>query len=167
VGGSGAFATGAHDRGHDTPRAVGHDKVAARFARYSDTSGYNRVINLRQFGGAATDLARATARPFLPHSVLEPDTTYRDQLVVDIGDTSFEFNHCLGETGDRTWTWVPKHKMISAGDQFIWMFPNCGNPQKVQRYPLEWAESLRPWQPRKPNCSYQPMACPLLAHGLR
>ena len=33
--------------------------------------------------------------------------------------------------------------MISAGDQFIWNFPNCGNPQKVQRYPLEWAESLR------------------------
>ena len=34
-------------------------------------------------------------------------------------------------------------KMISAGDQFIWNFPNCGNPQKVQRYPVEWAESLR------------------------
>ena len=33
--------------------------------------------------------------------------------------------------------------MISAGDQFIWNFPNCGNPQKVQRYPVEWAESLR------------------------
>ena len=33
--------------------------------------------------------------------------------------------------------------MISAGDQFIWNFPNCGNPQKVQRYPLEWAASLR------------------------
>ena len=29
------------------------------------------------------------------------------------------------------------------GDQFIWNFPNCGNPQKVQRYPLEWAASLR------------------------
>ena len=35
------------------------------------------------------------------------------------------------------------HQMISAGDQFIWNFPNCGNPQKVQRYPIEWAESLR------------------------
>lgn len=143
VGGSGAFAADAHERGHSTPRVVGHEKVAPRFARYRDTSGYNRVINLRQFGGAATDLAKATSRPFLPTSVLEPDITYRDQLVVDIGDTSFEFNHCLGETDDHTWTWIPKHKMISAGDQFIWMFPNCGNPQKVQRYPLEWAESLR------------------------
>lgn len=143
VGGSGAFAADADANGHGVPRVVGHEKVGPRFARYRDTSGYNRVINLRQFGGAATDMAKATARPFLPPSVLEPDTTYRDQLTLDIGDTTFEFNHCLGETDDHTWTWIPKHKMISAGDQFIWMFPNCGNPQKVQRYPLEWAASLR------------------------
>ena len=143
VGGSGAFAADADANGHGVPRVVGHEKVAPRFARYRSTSGYNRVINLRQFGGAATDMAKATERPFLPPSVLEPDTTYRDQLTLDIGDTTFEFNHCLGETDDHTWTWIPKHKMISAGDQFIWMFPNCGNPQKVQRYPLEWAASLR------------------------
>jgi len=66
-----------------------------------------------------------------------------DQLVVNVGDVTFEMNHCLGETDDHTWTWIPEHKMITAGDQFIWMFPNCGNPQKVQRYPLEWAQSLR------------------------
>ncbi len=124
---------------------------APRFARYRTTSGYNRVINLRQFGGAATDLAKATDRPFLPESVLEPDTTYRDQLVVEIGDTTFEFNHCLGETDDHTWTWIPQHKMIAAGDQFIWMFPNCGNPQKVQRYPLEWAASLRDMAAKEPE----------------
>ena len=151
VGGSGAFAADADARGHGTPRVVGHEKVGPRFARYRHTSGYNRVINLRQFGGAATDLAKATDRPFLPPSVLDPDTTYRDQLTVEIGDTSFEFNHCLGETDDHTWTWIPKHKMISAGDQFIWMFPNCGNPQKVQRYPLEWAESLRAMAAKEPE----------------
>jgi alkyl sulfatase BDS1-like metallo-beta-lactamase superfamily hydrolase len=151
VGGSGAFAADADARGYGAPRVVGHERVAPRFARYRTTSGYNRVINLRQFGGAATDLAKATERPFLPDSVLEPDTTYRDQLVVDIGDTTFEFNHCLGETDDHTWTWIPQHKMIAAGDQFIWMFPNCGNPQKVQRYPLEWAASLREMAAKKPE----------------
>ena len=30
-----------------------------------------------------------------------------------------------------------------AGDFVIWNFPNAGNPQKVQRYPLEWAAALR------------------------
>ena len=24
-----------------------------------------------------------------------------------------------------------------------WLFPNAGNPQKVQRYPVEWAAALR------------------------
>ena len=26
---------------------------------------------------------------------------------------------------------------------FIWASPNAGNPQKVQRYPMEWAAALR------------------------
>jgi len=143
VGGSGAFAADADANGHGAPRVIGHEAIPPRFARYRTTSGYNRVINLRQFGGAATDLANMTERPFLPESVLDPDLTYQDQLVLDIGDLTFELNHCLGETDDHTWTWIPEHKMITAGDQFIWMFPNCGNPQKVQRYPLEWAQSLR------------------------
>lgn len=143
VGGSGAFAADAADRGHPAPRVIGHAALPHRFARYRTTSGYNRVINLRQFGGAATDLAKATDRPFLPESIVEPDVTYEDQLVLMVGDTTFEMNHCLGETDDHTWTWIPEHRMITAGDQFIWNFPNCGNPQKVQRYPLEWAQSLR------------------------
>ena len=29
------------------------------------------------------------------------------------------------------------------GDFVIWNFPNAGNPQKVQRYPIEWAAALR------------------------
>ncbi len=159
VGGSGAFAADADERGHQPPRVVGHARIAPRFARYRDTSGYNRVINLRQFGGAATDMAQATERPFLPDSVLEPDTTYGDQLVLEIGETTFELNHCLGETDDHTWTWIPQHEMIAAGDQFIWNFPNCGNPQKVQRYPLEWAASLRDMAAKNP-------ALFVPAHGL-
>ena len=31
------------------------------------------------------------------------------------------------------------------------MFPNCGNPQKVQRYPLEWAQSLRAMAAKEPE----------------
>jgi alkyl sulfatase BDS1-like metallo-beta-lactamase superfamily hydrolase len=38
---------------------------------------------------------------------------------------------------------VPSHKAICAGDFFIWNFPNAGNPQKVQRYPVEWAAAMR------------------------
>ncbi|MEM7273878.1 MAG: alkyl sulfatase dimerization domain-containing protein [Actinomycetota bacterium] len=146
VGGSGHFAAAADAAGRPRPRVIGHELVAARFERYRWTSGYNRLINLRQFGGAAKAAATtggATKRPFLPERTLEPDVIYRDRLVESVGDDRFEFNHCLGETDDHTWTWIPGRRMICAGDQFIWNFPNCGNPQKVQRYPLEWARSLR------------------------
>ena len=33
--------------------------------------------------------------------------------------------------------------MLCSGDMFIWATPNCGNPQKVQRYPADWARALR------------------------
>jgi alkyl sulfatase BDS1-like metallo-beta-lactamase superfamily hydrolase len=142
VGGSRAFAADAESKGRATPRVVGHEAVQRRFDRYTATAGYNNVINRRQFGGAATADTN-TSRPFLPVGTLEVDTSYEDTLVETIGGVTFEYEHCKGETDDHTWTWLPEHKMISAGDQFIWKFPNCGNPQKVQRYPSEWAASLR------------------------
>jgi alkyl sulfatase BDS1-like metallo-beta-lactamase superfamily hydrolase len=55
----------------------------------------------------------------------------------------FELHHGKGETDDHTWTWVPDRKVLCTGDLFIWASPNCGNPQKVQRYPREWAIALR------------------------
>lgn len=142
VGGSRSFARDAEARGVPAPQVIGHENVQRRFDRYDYTNGYNQVINLRQFGGAAK-AAVDNERPFLPTGTLSPDRSYSTELTEQIGDISFEFRHCKGETDDHTWTWIPQHKMISAGDQFIWNFPNCGNPQKVQRYPVEWAESLR------------------------
>ncbi len=145
VGGSRSFAADAEQHGRPQPRVIGHDNVAPRFDRYEKTAGYNKVINQRQFGGApkATTQDRPDAQRFLPRGTLRPDVTYTDALSETIGGVDLEFHHCLGETDDHTWTWIPSHKMIAAGDQFIWNFPNCGNPQKVQRYPLEWAQSLR------------------------
>ena len=39
--------------------------------------------------------------------------------------------------------WVPDAGVVCTGDLFIWASPNCGNPQKAQRYPREWAAALR------------------------
>jgi len=33
--------------------------------------------------------------------------------------------------------------VLCCGDLFIFASPNAGNPQKVQRYPREWAQALR------------------------
>jgi hypothetical protein len=38
--------------------------------------------------------------------------------------------------------WLPAQRVLCTGDLFIWAAPNCGNPQKVQRYVREWAVAL-------------------------
>ena len=117
-----------------SPRVVAHEAVPARFDRYRETAGYNAAINRRQFG--VDELEWPTGYRY-------PDETYRDRLDLEIGGQRFELHHARGETDDHTWTWVPGRGILCCGDLFIWATPNAGNPQKVQRYPREWAAALR------------------------
>ena len=148
VGGCGAFVADAASQGHPGICICGHENVAQRFDRYRMTNGYNQVINERQFGqfrrrGYGMTEADKPVTPFLPDNSPKPSLTYRDALTLDVGGLRIELNHARGETDDHTWAWIPKHKAICAGDFFIWSFPNAGNPQKVQRYPREWAVAMR------------------------
>jgi alkyl sulfatase BDS1-like metallo-beta-lactamase superfamily hydrolase len=115
-------------------RVVAHEALPVRFDRYKRTAGYNGTINARQF-----------SIPGLrwPTDYRYPDETYRDSLVLDVGGERIELHHALGETDDATWGWVPGRRLLFTGDLVIWASPNCGNPQKVQRYPVEWAAALR------------------------
>ncbi|WP_344907120.1 hypothetical protein [Streptosporangium longisporum] len=54
-----------------------------------------------------------------------------------------ELFHAKGETDDASVGWIPSRRILLPGDLFIWVTPNCGNPQKAQRYPREWAVALR------------------------
>lgn len=115
-------------------RVVAHENVPARFDRYRKTAGYNGVINRRQFRLPELEW---------PTEYRYPDDTYRDELSLDVGDRRFELHHGKGETDDATWVFIPDAKVLCCGDFFIWAAPNAGNPQKVQRYPAEWAVALR------------------------
>jgi alkyl sulfatase BDS1-like metallo-beta-lactamase superfamily hydrolase len=144
VGGSGAFLADAAAKGHAKPEVAGHENVSRRFDRYDWTSGYNMVINRRQFGQfSRRGYSLGDGDRFLPASAARPDITYSDRLDLTVGGLAVELNHARGETDDHTWSWIPRHKAICAGDFFIWCFPNAGNPQKVQRYPVEWAAAMR------------------------
>lgn len=151
VGGSGALAADAAERGQPAPHVVGHDNVIGRFERYDATNGYNLIINRRQFGGSPPNrqtrgrgvgIAPEGDR-FLPPDALWPTHTYSTDDSLSIGGLDLELHHDKGETDDHTWAWVPSHRAICPGDLVVWVFPNAGNPQKVQRYPLEWARALR------------------------
>jgi len=118
-------------------KVYGHKNITYRFDRYCTTCGYNAHINTRQFGGYQKDL-RSSYSQFI-----HPEVTYEDQMTVEIGGTVFQLHHDKGETDDSTWVFIPSVHVLIPGDLFIWNIPNCGNPQKVQRYPREWAIALQ------------------------
>jgi len=73
VGGSGAFVADAESSGHPPPKVAGHENVARRFDRYQWTSGYNLVINRRQFGQfSRRGYSMADGEHFLPKATVRP-----------------------------------------------------------------------------------------------
>ncbi|MCC7078714.1 MAG: MBL fold metallo-hydrolase [Acidimicrobiia bacterium] len=126
--------------GQAEPRVIGHRAMAARFQRYERTKAHNQAINVRQFGGAVPEDS-----PSLFKSPVIPPNEYYDGdgMTLTVGGLDFELHHARGETDDHTWVWCPQRRVLCPGDLFIWAVPNAGNPQKVQRYPWEWAAALR------------------------
>jgi alkyl sulfatase BDS1-like metallo-beta-lactamase superfamily hydrolase len=134
VFGVGVWEEHARAEGWEAPVVVSHAALPARFDRYVATAGYNEIINQRQFNAPGFRW---------PTEYRYPDRTYHDHLELGVGGVGFELHHARGETDDHTWTWVPARRVLCCGDLFIWASPNAGNPQKVQRYPREWARALR------------------------
>lgn len=141
----------------DQPLVMGHENVATRLDRYDYTNNWNLIINNRQFGGVSGDLnlsvgdtgagldvaANPKARRFLPATTIRPHETFAASHTISVGGQTIELHHARGETDDHLWAWLPERKTVMTGDFLIWNFPNAGNPQKVQRYPIEWAAALR------------------------
>jgi len=127
------FLAEANVRRWQPPRIVGHVNVLPRMQRYVRTAGYNSIINTRQFGVATQ----------WPVDFQAPTDTYADRLELSVGGVRFQLHHAKGETDDHTWVFLPETRTLCTGDLFIWAAPNAGNPQKVQRYAVEWAAALR------------------------
>ena len=134
VFGVGPFEEEAAIEGWPSPHVLAHAHLVHRFDRYRLTREFNEVINRRQF-----------ALPNLrwPAEYRYPDETYEHEHTLHVGERTFALRHEKGETDDATVTWLADDKVLCSGDMFVWSSPNAGNPQKVQRYPLEWASALR------------------------
>ncbi|MFI6088940.1 alkyl sulfatase dimerization domain-containing protein [Streptomyces sp. NPDC051218] len=131
------FDREAEATGGRPPEVIAHEGVTARFDRYIRTAGYNSWINRKQFGVPSLEW---------PTTYRYPDTVYRERHTMRRGELTFELVHARGETDDHTYVWIPELKTLCTGDLFIWNSPNAGNPQKVQRYPEDWARALRAMQ---------------------
>ena len=121
-------------RANDLPQnIVAHEHVLNRFDRYDMTNGYNGHINMIQFG---------LPKPMFPRNPIRPTQTFRDKLIYSMGDLQIEIYPAKGETDDMCFVWIPEKRYLFCGDLFEWTMPNTGNPRKIERHPLEWAEAL-------------------------
>jgi glyoxylase-like metal-dependent hydrolase (beta-lactamase superfamily II) len=155
VGGSPAFSAAYGDM-----TVVGHRNVDTRFDRYRYTNAWNVLINARQFGGVRGDFGMGGEAPdFIPPETARPNLVVDDHHTISVGGRTIELHHARGETDDHLWAWMPVERWAFVGDFVIWNFPNAGNPQKVQRFPIEWAAALRDMAAHEPELL-------LPAHGL-
>jgi glyoxylase-like metal-dependent hydrolase (beta-lactamase superfamily II) len=143
--------------GQAPPRVVAHRNLPARIERYARTPRHNAAVNARQFGGSVAVAGNPEYGTFAKPP-LAPTELYDDRLSIEVGGVVFELFHARGETDDATWVWCPERRVVCAGDLFIWVMPNAGNPQKAQRYPWDWAHALRAMAALEPH-----VLCP--GHG--
>lgn len=129
-------------KGIARPRIVAHRNVRERFARYDTTHGLNSLVMGRQFNQPGY---------VFPDNHRRPDDIYDDTLSLTVGGLRLELFHGRGETDDATFVWLPETRTLMSGDFVIWVFPNAGNPRKVQRFAPDWAAALRRMQALKPE----------------
>ncbi|MGA3402232.1 MAG: alkyl sulfatase dimerization domain-containing protein [Acetobacteraceae bacterium] len=128
-------------KGIARPRIVAHRNVLQRFQRYDTTHELNSLVMGRQFNQPGYTF---------PDHHRRPDQIYDDALSLTIGGVRIELSHGRGETDDATFVWLPDKRVLLSGDFVIWVFPNAGNPRKVQRFAPDWADALRRMQALAP-----------------
>jgi alkyl sulfatase BDS1-like metallo-beta-lactamase superfamily hydrolase len=142
TGGIIAIDREAEANGRARPRIIAHRDVARRMNRYELTQGLNSIVQGQQFNDPSY---------VYPVGHRQPDEVYDDTRSLVIGGEQIELFHGRGETDDATFVWLPERRILASGDFVIWMFPNAGNPRKVQRYAAEWAVALRQMERLAPD----------------
>jgi glyoxylase-like metal-dependent hydrolase (beta-lactamase superfamily II) len=117
---------------------VAQRAILDQSARYERTAGMNAEINARHFGRV-----RPVGPAMFSPPALMPNLLFDERLLLAAGELTFKIFHCRGETDDACWVWCPERRVVCSGDFVINAVPNAGNPQKVQRYPWDWADGLR------------------------
>jgi alkyl sulfatase BDS1-like metallo-beta-lactamase superfamily hydrolase len=155
-----AFATGEGlalvDTGSFFAAASVHERIRAWTPEPLHTAVYSHghvdhVFGVRVFEEEAERNGWARPRVVAHRDLPRRFDRYDNRIDLDVGGLRIELHHARGETDDHTWTWLPDKRVLCCGDFFIWASPNAGNPQKVQRYPLEWAQALRSMAALRPE----------------
>ena len=121
--------------GWAAPEVIAHHALPARFDRYIFTAGYNTDHQPPPVRLHRPELADRVPLP-------RPDLPRHAGRCRSAASTSRSATRRARPTTTRS-PGSPTTRVLCCGDLFIWASPNAGNPQKVQRYPREWAAALR------------------------
>lgn len=142
-----AFGAWAFLEAGETPEIIAHENLLEHFRRYMLTSGLNARIN----GQTGAHDGPAWAGESEDDFDWPTRTFSGDRLDITIGGERFELHHGKGETDDAVWVWAPERRVVAAGDLVTGYFPNAGNPKKVQRWALEWAQAAEAMAELRPE----------------
>ena len=78
-----------------------------------------------------------------PFGYVKPDTTFEDELKINIAGISIELYHAPGETNDQLFVWLPNHESLMPGDNIYKTFPNLYTIRgTTHRDVMGWISSL-------------------------
>ena len=78
-----------------------------------------------------------------PFGYVSPDTTFEDELKINIAGVNIELYHAPGETNDQLFVWLPNHKSLMPGDNIYKTFPNLYTIRgTTHRDVMGWVSSL-------------------------
>ncbi|MFX1448889.1 MAG: MBL fold metallo-hydrolase [Promethearchaeota archaeon] len=133
----------------EMPRVIAHENLLNRFEKYRMLDKYLNWLHDQQFGSVLGKNKQYNSA----HETLNPTILLRgnENYTFKLGEYTFELYHGKGETDDQIWMFVPEEKVLFTGDFIISVFPNIGNPYKVQRYPKDWAQALEKMIEKEPE----------------
>ena len=131
-------------KGWDMPEVIAHENLPRRFEKYRILDKYHSWLNARQMAPMLADNIRGIM--VSAHETLDPTILLHgneSHYEFKLGQYTFEIYHNKGETDDSLWMWLPEKKVLFSGELVSNpTFPNAGNPNKVQRYPKQWAIAM-------------------------
>lgn len=155
----------------ERPRVIAHESTDYYMQRILGI--INPIISVRStrmFGTALPEdevinvgIGKSLNISKSPFGYIKPDTTFRDELKIEISGIEIELYHAPGETNDQLFVWLPKHKSLMPGDNIYKTFPNLYTIRgTTHRDVMGWVSSLDHMRSFKPEYIFPSHTKPII-----
>jgi len=123
-------------------KIIAQKRMPEELAKNNMLLPYRERVNAIQLGTPLPAIAGGSLVNDPGNGYLPPDVLFEEELRFEEGGTQFELFHTQGESADHLMVWLPREKILFAGDMFYRCFPMLSNPLKPDRPVAKWIESL-------------------------